>query len=165
MEYQCKQDPPLEFLKAVEQFNRGDYYECHETLEALWRNEQESIRDLYKGILQIGVAIHHAKRANLRGALRLMASGMELLGGFAPSCLGIDVLRLVAMSDHARKALERLDPGQSLAPELIPKIQASRQHELPEQPAGVQLSEKHVKPADGEGLTDDVSNGEGDRNG
>ena len=74
----CGSRPPLKLFEAIAQFNRGDYYECHETLEALWRAERENVRDLYKGILQIGVAIHHAKRANVKGALRLISSGIEL---------------------------------------------------------------------------------------
>ena len=51
--------PPALLLKAVGQFNEGQYWECHETLEELWRAEPRPLRDLYQGILQVGVAFHH----------------------------------------------------------------------------------------------------------
>src|SRR5262249_20822635 len=47
--------PPAELVRAVEQFNRGEFFECHETLEALWMAEAEPLRRLYQGILQVGV--------------------------------------------------------------------------------------------------------------
>jgi uncharacterized protein len=75
MEKDCRKKPPLKLIEGIEQFNRGEYYDCHETLEEIWMDEQGKIRDLYKGILQIGVAIYHAKRSNLKGAMRLISSG------------------------------------------------------------------------------------------
>ena len=29
-----------ELLEGIGQFNRGEYYECHETLEEIWMHEQ-----------------------------------------------------------------------------------------------------------------------------
>ena len=116
MENDCRKKPPLKLLEGIEQFNRGDYYDCHETLEAVWMHEQGKIRDLYKGILQIGVAIYHAKRSNLKGAMRLVSSGMELISPFAPECMGIDVTHLLLSAGRFREELNELanDPGLSL---------------------------------------------------
>jgi predicted metal-dependent hydrolase len=113
MENNCRDKPPLKLIEGIRQFNRGEYYDCHETLEGIWRDEQGKIRDLYKGILQIGVAIYHAKRSNLRGATRLVSSGMELLSPFAPECMGIDVAHLLQSAGRFRQELNELasDPG------------------------------------------------------
>jgi len=54
MESDCRQKPSPGLVEGIGQFNRGDYYECHETLEGIRRDEPGKIRDLYKGILQIG---------------------------------------------------------------------------------------------------------------
>lgn len=126
MESDCRRNPPIELLKAIEQFNAGEYYECHESLEDLWRGEPGKIRDLYKGILQIAVSVYHAKRSNLRGALRLIASGMELTRPFVPRCLGIDTGLVIEMAGRIKEELERLDPEQSLSPAFIPKIRFTR---------------------------------------
>src|SRR6266542_3604300 len=63
----CDEAPPRQLLEAIEQFNRGEYFEQHETLELLWRDERREIRRLYQGILQIGVAFHHLRRLNHHG--------------------------------------------------------------------------------------------------
>ena len=55
----CPDVPPAALRTGIEQFNRGEYFECHETLEALWLAEPTSLRRLYQGILQVGVALHH----------------------------------------------------------------------------------------------------------
>jgi hypothetical protein len=116
MENDCSKKPPSKFLEGIGQFNRGDYFECHETLEEIWMHEQGKIRDLYKGILQIGVALYHAKRSNLKGAMRLVSSGMALLSPFAPECMGIDVAHLLQSAGRFRDELNELasDPGLSL---------------------------------------------------
>ena len=108
METACRQKPPFELLEGIRQFNQGEYYECHETLEEIWKEEAGEIRDLYKGILQIGVAVFHAKRSNLKGAMRLVSSGMALLSGFDPECMGIDVAHLLQAAGRFRDELGEL---------------------------------------------------------
>jgi hypothetical protein len=46
----CGEPPSPELLRAVEQLNTREYFECHETLEAIWNAEPGPIRVLYKGI-------------------------------------------------------------------------------------------------------------------
>ncbi len=121
----CGRDPRKEFLEAIDQFNREEYFECHETLEDLWRAENGRIRGLYKGILQIGVGIYHARRSNLKGALRLISSGMKLTSQFTPYCLGIDVEHFLQMAGRMKEKLEKMESGGSLSPEFVPKIRRS----------------------------------------
>jgi len=45
----CLEAASPAFLEGVEEFNRGEFYECHETLEALWLAEPRPIRGLYQG--------------------------------------------------------------------------------------------------------------------
>jgi uncharacterized protein len=125
MENDCRKEPPMEFLEGIEQFNRGDYFECHETLEEIWMGEQGKIRDLYKGILQIGVAVYHAKRSNLKGAMRLVSSGMELLSPFAPECMGIDVAHLLQSAARFREELDEPASDSGLSPGAIPLVRFS----------------------------------------
>ena len=60
----CDEPPPAQLLEGIAQFNRGELFEQHETLELLWRAERRDVRHLYQGILQIGVAFHHLRRLN-----------------------------------------------------------------------------------------------------
>ncbi len=59
MRARCHHPPPQELTRAIEQLNAGELFEQHETLELLWRATREPVRDLYHGILQIGVGLYH----------------------------------------------------------------------------------------------------------
>jgi len=104
----CDEPPPRELLEGIEQFNRGEYFEQHETLELLWRAEPREVRKLYQGILQIGVAFHHLRRLNHHGTVYMLTRGSRYLGPFAPHCQGVDVHRLLHDASVALKEVERL---------------------------------------------------------
>lgn len=83
-------------LAAVRQFNEGEYFRCHETLEVLWQGEPGPIRAVYQGVLQIGIGLLHWQRGNHRGARILLLRGNELLRPFLPAALGLDLAGLSA---------------------------------------------------------------------
>jgi len=92
----CSDVPTAPMLSAFEQFNRGEYWHQHETLENVWRAEKdESIRDFYKGILQIGVGFHHITRRNYNGAVKVLTRGIAYLKPYAPRCMGVETARLM----------------------------------------------------------------------
>jgi predicted metal-dependent hydrolase len=91
--------------EGVRLFNDGEYFAAHEVLEQAWLAEEGPDRDLYKGLLQVGVGLHHARRGNRRGALRLLDRGIAALAPFAPAHLGLDVAALVADASRTRAAL------------------------------------------------------------
>src|SRR4029079_15976225 len=92
--------PPADLLAGIAQFNAGEYWECHETLETIWRVEPDHIRYLYQGILQVGVGFYHLKRGNWRGAVNKPRSGLVYLAPCSPTCMGIDVAELCAEASH-----------------------------------------------------------------
>ena len=104
----CGEPPPRQLLDGIEQFNRGEYFEQHETLELLWRAEPRPVRRLYQGILQIGVAFHHLRRLNHHGTMYMLTRGPRYLEPFAPVCQHVDVARLLRDACAARTQLERL---------------------------------------------------------
>jgi predicted metal-dependent hydrolase len=106
----CDDPAPPELLAGIEQFNKGEFFEQHETLELLWRATPGPIRGMYHGILQIGVGFHHWRRANYHGASVLLEEGIERLRPFALICHGVDVARLVADAAAARERLLVLGP-------------------------------------------------------
>ncbi|UZP66370.1 DUF309 domain-containing protein [Desulfovibrio mangrovi] len=59
--------------------NQGRWLESHEAFEMLWRTEAAPHRDVYKAMVQIVAALHHAKLGNFRGANRLFGRAWELL--------------------------------------------------------------------------------------
>ena len=106
----CHEPPPPRLREGIEQFNRGEYFEQHETLEILWRDERRAIRRLYQGILQIGVAFHHLKCGNHHGVVYMLTRGSMYLRPFAPACQGVDVESLLADAARALEMVQRLGP-------------------------------------------------------
>ena len=104
----CDEPPPPQLLEGIAQFNNGEYFEQHETLEILWRAEPRPVRRLYQGILQIGVAFHHVRRRNYHGALYMLTRGPAYLEPFLPVCQGVDVADLHAGALRARLSIEAL---------------------------------------------------------
>ncbi len=121
---QCDESPPGELLQAIGEFNRGDWFECHETLEDLWVGEEGEMRDFYQGVLQVAVALHHWRGGNFGGALRLLESGANYLRRVRPACQRVDVTGLIAAADRLRETLSSLGPPRmaELDPTLVPKL-------------------------------------------
>jgi predicted metal-dependent hydrolase len=120
----CSQAPPELLLSGIEEFNRGEWFDCHETLEDLWIGEPGLVRDLYQGILQVGVALHHWREGNHGGAVLLLRNGVKLLRHMAPDCQRVDVAKLIEDSERLREELEKLGPERmsELEAGLIPRI-------------------------------------------
>ena len=102
---------PPTLQAAINLFNAGNYFACHELLEALWLDTRDPHRDLYKGMLQIGIGLLHLQRGNVNGARNLLQKGGELIEPFTPTCFGLDLDKL---SSDARSVLNRLQaPGET----------------------------------------------------
>ena len=110
----CGQPPSTTLLAAVRQFNQGAYFICHETLEELWNDKHDPLRDFYKGVLQIGVGLLHLQRGNLKGARALLLRGSALIDPMAPHCLGIDVNDLLAQATEVVALLDAPDAQRPL---------------------------------------------------
>src|SRR5712692_5293678 len=106
----CNEPAPAALLDGIEQFNRGEYFGQHETLELLWRAERRDVRHLYQGILQIGVAFHHLRRLNHHGTVYMLTRGSRYLAPFAPRCQRVDVAALLRDAATALQEVERLGP-------------------------------------------------------
>jgi predicted metal-dependent hydrolase len=89
-------DPAFE--EAIAQFNSGDYYACHDTLEAIWNDAWQSDRAFYQGILQIAVGLYHLKSQNWHGAAILLGEGTSRLPAYLPDYQSIDVEALLTDS-------------------------------------------------------------------
>ena len=99
-----------EFWQGIEQFNRGQFYACHDTLEALWIEATEPEKTFYQGILQIAVALYHLGNRNLRGAMILLGEGSNRLRRYPSIFAGVDVDNLLEQSATLLNFLQQTDP-------------------------------------------------------
>jgi hypothetical protein len=121
----CRDEPPQLLLEGINLFNHGEYFECHEVIEQAWNEEKAPVRVMFQGILQIGVACHHVRRKNWRGAMKLLERGSLKTRRFAPTCMGINLAKLLADAEAIRQELLRLGPDWQgeFNPQLFPTIQ------------------------------------------
>lgn len=95
---------------GIERFNQGAYYPAHDALEEAWMQDDGPGRDLYRGILQVGIAYYQIEQGNYRGAVKMLLRVRQWLGPLPDTCRGVDVRTLREDVDHAHAALVSLGP-------------------------------------------------------
>jgi len=101
-------EPPSALRLAVEEFNRGEYWQCHESLERLWLPEQYPLRLFYHGLIKAAVGLLHLKRHNQHGTAVKLRDAEYTLYPFLPRFMGLDTHRL---RGHIIERLELLSPS------------------------------------------------------
>lgn len=85
---------------------------------------QSPERDLYQGILQIGLAYFQISRGNYRGAIKMFIRAQRNLNPLGDAFLGVDINKLRADAEVVEKAVRLLGPDQisELDRELIKPV-------------------------------------------
>lgn len=96
------------WLQGIDEFNRREYYACHDTLEALWMDSVEPDKKFYQGVLQIAVGCYHLHNHNWKGAVILLGEGIGRLPYYQPVYEGIDVSGLIRDSTNLLHLLQSL---------------------------------------------------------
>lgn len=105
---ECQQPLPPLAVQGIEQFNQGEFYKQHDSFEELWMETEGPVRDLYRAVLQVGVAYYQILRGNHRGARKMLLRSVQWLAVLPDTCQGIDVAALRDDSYRVRAELERL---------------------------------------------------------
>lgn len=109
---------PPRFYDALALLHAGEYFECHEVLEELWRHEPTSLRLFYQGILQVAVGCYHlAVRHNRRGGVNKLLEGLEKLRQF-PAVMG-----LLDVEDLRRQVHALLEKVQEMSNDELVNLQ------------------------------------------
>ena len=117
---------PPEFERAIAEFNQQQFYDCHDTLEAIWVEAEEADKRFYQGILQVAVGCYHLSNDNLRGAIILLGEAVRRLCDYQPEYEGVDVEQLLEQALALLQALQQLKPEQ--ASDFFQQLQ-HKQHE------------------------------------
>ena len=117
-------DPRLK--AAIDLFNRGRFLAAHELFDELWEASEDAGAELYKGLVQASVALHHFEEGNLEGAAKLYRGHRRSLAAFLPHRDGIDVERFLIDMQTCFGALNRREQGASFEAAPLPKIAAPK---------------------------------------
>jgi uncharacterized protein len=101
-----------QFWQGIAEFNRREFYACHDTLEALWLEACDPDKTFYQGILQIAVGCYHLSNCNWNGAVILLGEGIRRLRNYQPTYSDINVKQLVEQSASMLGLLQQAGPEQ-----------------------------------------------------
>ena len=90
-EPELTREQQLAFDRAVEQFNRGRYFECHETLEGMWLGLRGPSRDFFQALIQVSVGFLHLERGNQTGATRTLTRALARFEPYPARYFGFDL--------------------------------------------------------------------------
>jgi predicted metal-dependent hydrolase len=79
------------FARGVDEFNRGFYFECHDTLEDMWMGLRGPARDFFQGLIQVSVAFYHLTGGNLPGAESMLRRALKRFGRYPDRYFGFDL--------------------------------------------------------------------------
>lgn len=111
------------FEEGIAQFNEGEFFACHDSIEEIWRELRGEPRRFLQGIIHAAAGLLHRERSNPRGAYSQLGKAIEKLGEYPSPYLGIDVSRLLAELTDLRESIRiALDGGPSTDDRVPPKI-------------------------------------------
>jgi predicted metal-dependent hydrolase len=99
--------------RGIAQFNRGRYFECHETLEEMWSAVRGPSRDFFQGLIQVSVGFLHLDRGNRVGAARTFTRALGRFEPYPARYCGFD---LAAERARLRALLQALADDETALP-------------------------------------------------
>ena len=101
--------------RGIELFNAGEFYECHEVLEDVWRPSQGAERYFLQALIHFAVGFYHHQQGNRIGAELQLRKGLRKLAGYRPAFQGVKPgqLYLDSASSRRRPTHARPDTVQS----------------------------------------------------
>lgn len=95
--------------EAIGYFNSERYWECHETLESVWRPSKGEERSLVQGIILVCAALVHEQRGERGVALGIYRRALPQIAWQELTYHGIDI-------PHLRRNVERSLAEERLSP-------------------------------------------------
>lgn len=104
------------FTEGLALFEKKEYYECHEIIEALWLEtpKGDPYRDLYQGVIQSAAAIYQLERGILSGARGLRVTAKEYLKPYEPEALGANVTDILRTMEERFQTWTSKNAGKKL---------------------------------------------------
>src|SRR2546430_16686797 len=97
-----KPDFVTHFREGLAHFNNAEFWEAHESWEALWLVAESDVEQFLEGLIQIAAAYHHVRRGTLRGAPRLFEARLRRLEPVSAAVCGVDLAEVAAAAGWDR---------------------------------------------------------------
>lgn len=83
-------DPRPLFAEGVRHFNNREFWEAHESWEAIWLEADADVEQFLQGLIQLTAAYHHFQRGTFRGGVRLVDAALRRLSGYPQHFWNLD---------------------------------------------------------------------------
>ncbi len=110
MEDVCQDHLSYYAKRGLEEFNRGEYFKAHDSLEKAWIEDESPGRELYRAILQVAVAYYQVQKGNYNGAAKMFLRLRQWIDPIPDFCRGVNVVQLRKEARAVHKALLNLGP-------------------------------------------------------
>ena len=104
-----------QFQRGVDEFNRGCFFECHDTFEDLWHGTRGNDRLFLQGLIQISVGFYHYFNRNYKGASSQLSKGLGKLEKYRPAHRGIELEQFIKQTVRWLSRAERGLLGEELS--------------------------------------------------
>ncbi|MFQ5950671.1 MAG: DUF309 domain-containing protein [Candidatus Geothermarchaeales archaeon] len=113
---------------GLKTFNEGKFFEAHEILEDVWRNEEGPPKNFYRGLINLGVGFAHWQNRKPRAATSVLTAAKELLETYAPSYDGVEVAPLLTQIERSIDVIMRGADESRKAKISVPTIERTVKH-------------------------------------
>jgi predicted metal-dependent hydrolase len=111
--------------EGISLFNQGRFFDCHEVLEGLYLEIDETNKPFLEGLIQLAAAFRmFCDFGEVKGAVRMIYQALIRFENYQPAFLQVRVQDLCQAAEAWAKAAERAEAKPS--PISIPKIQIQR---------------------------------------
>lgn len=134
-----------DFLRGIEEFNRRDFFECHDTWEHIWQETTGADKRFLQGIIHAAVGLYHFSNGRWKGARSQLEKCTTKLATYLPTYRGINVERLIAtFKNDFIPAIDKAANGEKITPPTFPTLELTSKPNPTEAKLAAQLDEQRV---------------------
>jgi len=110
------------FQKGLAEYEKGDYFEAHESWEDLWSDYNFSDRIFVQGLIQLAVSFVHLSNGNMIGAKSLLKKSQNKFVDYKGIQRGINVDNLKSAIDVVEIVYNDLSNSEEFDWDLVPVL-------------------------------------------
>ena len=110
------------FLRGMEAYHSGKYFDAHEHWEDLWSDYHFEDRRFIQGLIQMSVSFFHLQNKNLNGAKGLLRKCLEKFDDYSGVQRNIDVDSLKECLITIQKEYVKIGNSSNFNWDLIPEL-------------------------------------------
>jgi len=96
------------FREGIRLFNRGQFWEAHETFEDVWRGQEGDAKKLAQGFVQAAAALSYIEKRRYRSVLYLFDKSVEKLSATSQLLPRVNIPQLIDAIKIGKAEIERL---------------------------------------------------------